>query len=52
MGKIVIIGGGDIGRSKTLKLDRRVVELTKKKRPKALFIPTASGDSQGYYKIV
>lgn len=48
MGKIVIIGGGEIGNYETLPFDKRNVELTKKKHPKALFIPTASGEPQGY----
>jgi len=49
MGKLLVIGGGEIGALETLPLDRRVVALTKKKHPKALFIPTASGEPQGYY---
>lgn len=32
----------------TADIDRRIVELTGKARPKALFIPTASGDAAGY----
>jgi dipeptidase E len=50
MGKIVIIGGGEIGNFETLPFDKRIVELTKKKHPKALFIPTASGEPDGYIK--
>ena len=50
MGKIVIIGGGEIGNFETLPFDKRIVELTKKKHPKALFIPTASGEPEGYIK--
>jgi len=48
MGKVVIIGGGDIRNFDTLPLDKRVVELTGKKRPRALFIPTASDEAEGY----
>ena len=48
MGKIFIIGGGEISKFETLPFDERIVELTVKKRPKALFIPTASSDSAGY----
>ena len=33
----------------TLPIDRRVVELTGKSRPRALFIPTASSDSREYW---
>ena len=45
MGKIVAIGGGDFGTGETLALDREVVRLTGARRPRALFIPTASSDS-------
>ncbi len=48
MGKIVIIGGGEIGNYETLPFDKRNVALTKKKHPKALFIPTASGEPKSY----
>jgi len=48
MGKVVIIGGGELSRFETLPFDKRIVELTKKKHPKALFIPTASGEPNGY----
>lgn len=47
-GKIVVIGGGNLNKSETLKIDRRIVELTGNKHPRALFIPTASGESQAY----
>lgn len=50
MGKIVVIGGGDIGNNETLPFDKRIVQLTNKKHPKALFIPTASGEPEGYIK--
>lgn len=56
MGKIVAIGGGEIGRPgfpvETLAIDRRIIELTGKKRPKLLFIPTASSDSEVYVATV
>lgn len=48
MGKIFIIGGGEIDKFETLPFDKRIVELTNKKHPKALFVPTASGESTGY----
>lgn len=48
MGKIVVIGGGEIKNYETLPFDKRIVELTKKKHPKALFIPTASGEPEDY----
>lgn len=50
MGTIVVIGGGEIGNFETLPFDKRIVELTKKKHPKASFIPTASGEPEGYIK--
>lgn len=52
MGTIVAIGGGDSTALETLDIDRRIVELTGKHNPKALFIPTASGDSEGYQEAI
>ena len=56
MGKIVAIGGGEIGRPgypiETTSIDREIIELTGKSHPKVLFIPTASLDSEGYYETV
>ena len=46
--KIVAIGGGEISTLETADIDKRIIELTGKTRPKALFIPTASGDAAGY----
>lgn len=55
MKHIVAIGGGEIGRPgfpvETTAIDQRIVELTNKNRPNALFIPTASGDSTSYADI-
>lgn len=45
---VIAIGGGEIRKGETLKLDRRIVDRTGMHRPKALFLPTASGDSDGY----
>ncbi|MCC6933012.1 MAG: hypothetical protein IT292_07135 [Deltaproteobacteria bacterium] len=46
--KIIAIGSGEIGRPgtkvETLALDKEAIKLTGKKRPKLLFIPTASGE--------
>ncbi|MFA4930604.1 MAG: peptidase E [Patescibacteria group bacterium] len=54
--KIVAIGGGEIGRPgyaiETEKIDREIIALSGKKRPKLLLLPTASGDSQLYYEVV
>ncbi len=46
--QIVAIGGGEIKDKETLCLDRHIVDLTGKSSPKALFIPTASSDAEGY----
>ncbi|MCW8194097.1 peptidase E [Proteobacteria bacterium 005FR1] len=49
---IVSVGGGDINRETrgkgTFAIDSYIVELAGKERPKALFIPTASGDDPEY----
>ncbi|WP_340025723.1 Type 1 glutamine amidotransferase-like domain-containing protein [Paenibacillus sp. FSL K6-1096] len=42
MGIIVAIGGGEISELETLSIDQTIVDLTNKRKPKALFIPTAS----------
>ncbi len=46
---IVAIGGGGFGRSLgKLEIERYIVSLSNKKRPKICFIPTASGDNDLY----
>ena len=46
---IVAIGGGGFGRSLgSLDIERYIVSLVKKDRPKICFIPTASGDNDLY----
>ena len=46
---IVAIGGGGFGRSLgSLKIEKYIISLVCKKRPKICFIPTASGDSSLY----
>lgn len=50
MGIIVAIGGGEIKNLETLAIDREIARLTGKRRPRALFIPTASGEPEGYIK--
>jgi dipeptidase E len=62
MGKIIAIGGGEIGRPKedgkghypveTTLIDTEILKLTNRKNPTLLFIPTASYDSQDYYQVV
>ena len=48
--RIVAIGGGEIRTSETYEIDAHIVGLAKKKSPTALFIPTASDDSEGYWE--
>lgn len=45
---IIPIGGGEISAQSTLKIDKYIVGLSNKEKPKVLFIPTASGDMQSY----
>ena len=56
MKTIIAIGGGEIGRPgypiETTKIDKEIIKSTGKKNPKLLFIPTASCDSESYYKTV
>lgn len=48
MGTIVAIGGGEIKDFETLEIDEYIVKSTEIENPKALFIPTASGDALAY----
>jgi dipeptidase E len=54
--KIIAVGGGDIGKpgkkAQTTSIDKEIIKQTGKKRPRLLFIPTASGDSEGYCRLV
>ena len=62
MGKIIAIGGGEIGRPRedgsgnypveTTAIDNEIFRLTNKQSPTLLFIPTASSDSENYYRLV
>ena len=49
---IVAIGGGEIRTRGTARIDREIIRLSNKKNPKLLFIPTASSDSERYWKHV
>jgi dipeptidase E len=49
---IVAIGGGEIRTRGTAPIDREIIRLSSKKKPKLLFIPTASSDSERYWKHV
>lgn len=46
--KVITIGGGEVSELETLELDSFICQQTGKHKPKALFIPTASGDAEGY----
>lgn len=48
---IVAIGGGELGEYETLPIDKKIRDLSGKKFPHVLFIPTASGDAEGYCSI-
>ena len=59
--KIIAIGGGEIGRPKegggvypieTTFIDKEIIKLSEKQKPKLLFLPTASNDSAGYVSVV
>jgi len=54
--KIMAIGGGEIGRPgfpiETEKMDKEIIKLTGKKKPRLLFLPTASSDSAGDVEVV
>ena len=45
---VVAIGGGELKDLDTLPIDKEIIRLSGKKKPLALFIPTASGDAMGY----
>jgi dipeptidase E len=49
---IVAIGGGNIRTRGTAGIDREFIRLSNKKHPRLLFIPTASSDSERYWKHV
>lgn len=42
------IGGGEISELETYKIDKKIVAAAGKSKPKALFIPTASGEPENY----
>lgn len=54
--KLMLIGGGDIGRADTKyetgTIDEEVVKMTKKEEPNFLFISLASSFGDSYYKII
>ena len=49
MRQIIAIGGGGFGRViKDLKIEKYITSQSSSKNPKICFIPTATGDDQGY----
>jgi dipeptidase E len=48
MSRIFAIGGGEIENGETEAIDRHICESVTPVSPNALFIPTASGDAEGY----
>lgn len=48
MHHIVAIGGGSLADGETWDIDRRIVQLTGTKHPRAVFLPTASDDRESY----
>src|SRR6516225_4522628 len=47
---IVAIGGGEIRRKGTEDIDREIIRLSNRPHPNVLFIPTASSDSDNYWR--
>ncbi len=52
MSIIIAIGGGEIRTGETFEIDSYIVEKCSKKSPHHLFIPTASGEPEGYIQTV
>ena len=52
MGKIVAIGGGELSRGDTRKLDEYIVSLCERSKPQLLFLPTASMDALTYIERI
>lgn len=48
MTKIVAIGGGEIAREDTKPIDQYICDGAGSEAPRVLFVPTASGDAEGY----
>lgn len=51
MSKTVVIGRGEMENGETMPFDRRIVELAGNEEPRALYIPTAGGESKKYIEI-
>jgi len=48
--KIFLIGGGEISRRETIKIDKEIIKASGGKNASVLFFPTAAGESDGYIK--
>ncbi|MHC0036344.1 Type 1 glutamine amidotransferase-like domain-containing protein [Pseudoneobacillus sp. C159] len=48
LGRIIAIGGGEISEWETLQIDQYIVDQAGVECPRALFIPTASSEPEGY----
>lgn len=49
--KIFLIGGGEISRKETIKIDREIIKQGGGKNASVLFFPTAAGENDGYIKV-
>lgn len=52
MRRIIAIGGGEIKDGETRAIDKYILDVTGKSKPRLLFLPTASSDDQGYWKTI
>jgi peptidase E len=52
MKKIFLIGGGEISKKETVKIDRAFIKACGGKKMRLLFFPTAAFDSNGYIKTI
>ncbi len=50
--KIIALGGGEIRSAETNIIDKEIIHLSGKAKPRLLFIPTASSDSEGYIDTI
>ena len=51
MRAIVAIGGGTMGTKGRVAIDREIIRLSRKRRPRLLYVPTASSDPEAYWKM-
>lgn len=48
MSRVIAIGGGEIADRETFEIDEHIVDTAGSATPRVLFLPTASGEAQGY----